>query len=60
MGQLWCEHIIERKPSEKNSIAKAEELSKSTAMCSLPRTIMYLLCNRAVLNMNSLETDGLR
>ena len=40
MGQLWCEHITERKPSEKNSVARAEELSKSTAMCSLPRTIM--------------------
>ena len=34
---------------------RAEELSKSTAMCSLSRTIMKLLWNRAVLNMNSLE-----
>ena len=41
-------------------MARAGELSKSTAICSLPNTIMYLLWNRAVFNMDSLETDGFR
>ena len=59
MGQLWCEHITERKPSEK-SIARAEELVKTMATCSLPRIAMKLLWNMAVLNMISLETVGLR
>ena len=35
MGQLWREHISERKPFEKNSMARAEKVSNSTAMCSL-------------------------
>ena len=29
MGQLWCENITERKPSEKKSIDRAEELFKT-------------------------------
>ena len=60
MGQLWCEHITERKSSEKKSMAMAEELFESMVMCPLPRAAMELLWNRAVLSMNCLETDGLR
>ena len=34
MGQLWCEHITERKPAEKKSMDRAEELFKTMVMCS--------------------------
>ena len=40
MRQFWCEHIIQRKPPRKKSMASVEDLFESTVILSLLRTAM--------------------